>query len=234
MAQQPESGDKPSAGATAIKWYEKPSTIFGGLFVLVGGIVGVWTAAYSVGKDVGEGNLKSYQELNALGLPEMVKSAGETTSALRQATAQFSEMLVNNQTYTEMKEEVEKAKATQEAAKKQAADAAARASDLQARLDAATERIEQLTPRGEKVTLKQGQSHLAINEINIGVETIYPSFASIVVDSNPSHVSVGSSFRVDSVHKGYYCTVKVVELIASESLTLLVDCRGPEQAGDTP
>jgi len=191
---------------------------------IVAAAVAVGSFAYSMGKDAGEAELKTRQDLASVNFPQIAADARTTTADLKTATAAFKDLLVNNVTY-------------QQAMAKQAEQITtitkltANVSTLTAQNKAQQDTIRNLETKlaayenPERIyDLKKGQSQqVGGGELIVGLQYNLGSFAEITINSQRYSAQPGDVIDLKGM-KGADCRVKVTSLTDNDAASFSASC----------
>lgn len=203
------------------RWYESQSAIFGGLVVAL--ITGCGLA-YTIGKDVGQGDLSSYKAVNEMGVAEIVSELSVTAAEVRAATSEFKTMLVENATYEEMRNQFDSLKMELEASK-------ILNSELNATVKASEDKIRELSDRLTSITdpdleyviYENSSESLFGGVIHVGLlELGVDGVAKVKIDGTSHTVTVGDVIPQDASKN---CSLTVLETdYVSGSLKFSTNC----------
>ncbi|MCF1482467.1 MULTISPECIES: hypothetical protein [Rhizobium/Agrobacterium group] len=196
--------------------------------VMIGTIVAATAAvgglAYSIGKDVGQAELKTRQDLASINLPQIAEDTRTSTADLKTASAAFKDLLVNNATYQEML-------AKHEAQLKQIAELNSTVQGFTERNQSQQETIANLEARlavhenPEAIyKLEKGTSQQAAGgEIIVGLHYYMSGFAELTINNQRESAQAGTIFDVKGM-KGGQCRVKIISVSATDTASFSAEC----------
>jgi hypothetical protein len=184
----------------------------------------VGAITYGWGKDVGQAELKTRQDLASMNLPKIAEDTRASTADLRIVSGAFKDMLVNNATYQEMKSQYDQQQAAIADLTSQIRALTNKSQDDQKKITSLEGRLSVFENPDKVYSLERGMSQQTSDgELIVGMQRYMLGFAEITVNGKRESAQAGSIVEAEGL-KGGNCLLKMLSVSSDDTATFSAKC----------